>query len=169
MKNAIQAVILGFAIAGAHASVSAEHQVGSSAADESTEIDLLDHDPATNRRLEGIAQRARKLFRKSFSACADKTEGRTGAILECTAEEFKYHDDRMNSAYRRIVEQAEPVDGWREMRRQQRRWLAQVTEDCYWDPFTDGQWQLIEAKSCDLNHTAVRAEELERLASSKAK
>lgn len=102
------------------------------------------------------------MFRDSYNECADTSTGVTGEILDCIAEEFEYQDARLNAIYRNLHDKLPEAQKIR-LRDEQRRWLYEKDEGCKWDASTEGQGQLIDAKSCELNKTVVRAGELENM------
>ncbi|MCL1635731.1 DUF1311 domain-containing protein [Luteimonas sp. SX5] len=100
-------------------------------------------------------------FRNSYDQCAETSHGVTGEILDCIASEFEYQDGRLNEMYRKLLaklsgSQRNSLVG------EQRRWLSKKEQECKWHPETEGQGQLIDAMSCELNLTTARANELHR-------
>ncbi len=100
-------------------------------------------------------------FRQSYLACADASTGATPEILDCIAEEFEYQDSRLDAGYRKLQSMLQEEAAIR-LEKEHGEWIARRDKECAWDPETEGQGQLIDAKSCELNWTSARAAEIER-------
>jgi uncharacterized protein YecT (DUF1311 family) len=105
------------------------------------------------------------VLRASFTKCIDDSGAVDAAMQECIANEFGYHDERLNLAYA-TLKQTLAADKMAELRGVQRNWLRDRDTKCAWDARTEGSAQRLQANYCMMEVTAKRANELEALAHS---
>ncbi|WP_024890162.1 lysozyme inhibitor LprI family protein [Luteimonas huabeiensis] len=99
-------------------------------------------------------------LRPSFQTCLDASGGVTPAMQDCIDEEYGFQDDRLNAAYRALMERT-PGSGRDALRDEQRRWIEQRDAACS-PGERPGQGQILDAGNCEVNATANRAAVLER-------
>lgn len=101
--------------------------------------------------------------RPEYQACVDGTGGETAALQACGDEELAWQDARLNRLYKLVMSKLPEADRTK-LRSAQRVWLKQTDQTCAWDASTQGQGQMLDARSCRLNRTTNRADELQKLA-----
>lgn len=98
--------------------------------------------------------------RPGYKRCIAGANAETPGLLECIDTELAWQDARLNKVYKQAMAQRGAND--RDLLRQaQRAWLKATDTTCHWDPQTQGQGQMLDARSCRLNRTANRADALE--------
>lgn len=102
------------------------------------------------------------VLRASFAKCIDASGAADAAMQECIANEFGYHDERLNQAYAKL-KQTLAANKMAELRGVQRNWLRDRDTDCAWNAKTEGSAQRLQANYCMMEATAKRANELEAL------
>ena len=98
-----------------------------------------------------------------YSACLEQSGGVTVNILNCISTETERQDNRLNKAYKKIMENLSP-DRKKQLRSVQRLWIKYRDANCgfYADP-NGGTIASINSSECFLVETAGRAKELENL------
>lgn len=99
-------------------------------------------------------------LRPSFKACLDASGGITPSMQDCIDEEYGFQDDRLNAAYKALVDRTAPP-GRDALRDEQRRWIKERDTACS-PGERPGQGQILEAGNCEVNATANRALVLEQ-------
>jgi uncharacterized protein YecT (DUF1311 family) len=102
------------------------------------------------------------VLRASFTKCIDDSGAVDAAMQECIANEYGYHDERLNLAYAKL-KQTLAANKMAELRGVQRTWLRNRDTNCAWDANTEGSAQRLQANYCMMEATAKRANELEAL------
>ncbi|WP_429562726.1 lysozyme inhibitor LprI family protein [Paraburkholderia sp. MM6662-R1] len=110
-----------------------------------------------------------KLFSKQLVACMNRANGVTPDRLNCMAAETDAQKKLLTTNYARLMKLTEP-ERKAQLENAQRAWIKWRDANCgfYEDP-ANGTGAEIEASSCLLNTTAVRANELRDLADEKAR
>jgi len=100
---------------------------------------------------------------KIFDTCMDNSGGVTMAMMDCIHEETARQDQRLNVAYKVLMEQLSPERN-SQLRKAQRAWMAFRDANCqlYFDP-EGGSIARVSASDCVRQATESRARELERL------
>lgn len=106
-------------------------------------------------------------LRPAFSVCMQSAGGATPAMQDCIAQEYRHQDDRLNAAYR-SARAALPAAEAKALLDAQRAWIARRDGECTWDAASEGQGQRLAANDCLLRMTALRAAELEAIATGAA-
>ncbi|MFS8463399.1 DUF1311 domain-containing protein [Xanthomonas campestris pv. raphani] len=101
------------------------------------------------------------LLRPSYEECITNAAGATPAMLDCISAEHEYQDARLNMVYKALIAKLDGTEQSK-LRDQQRQWIADRDEKCYYDP-DSGQAGRVDAAECRLDMTASRAAELESL------
>ena len=102
------------------------------------------------------------VLRASFAKCIDDSGAADAVMQECIANEFGYHDERLNLAYAKL-KQTLAANKMVELRGVQRNWMRDRDTKCTWDARTEGSAQRLQANYCMMEATAKRANELEAL------
>ena len=97
------------------------------------------------------------VLRPSFETCVADSEGTTPGMQECMETERIFHEGRINAA----LESLSGGGDGKAIEASQIQWQAGLTDDCGWDPKTEGEAKLVEADYCRMIRTAKRANELE--------
>ena len=99
--------------------------------------------------------------RPTYDACIKETQGHVPDQGDCADAEFKYQDDRLNRAYKTLINGLSGVDK-RSAVDAQRAWLAFFSKDCAAraDRFGSDDAPATEA-ICRMESTAMRAQQLE--------
>lgn len=113
-------------------------------------------------RLSVEAQQASSLFGPDYDICAVKSDGVTVAILQCIEAEYERQDAVLNIRYQKLMRQL-PRERARNLLQIQRGWIREKTMDCTADATAYGQSAVIQQAHCELNKTAIRAEQLRRM------
>ncbi|WFS25954.1 MULTISPECIES: lysozyme inhibitor LprI family protein [Rhizobium] len=116
-----------------------------------TQAQAAENSPEVSNKADGI--------RPSYGSCLESSEGVTLDMRNCASAEYKYQDDRLNTAYRRLRTKLEKNAAAR-LRDEQRGWIAQRDKQCEADK-TSGTSALIVSDDCSVTATARRAAELE--------
>jgi uncharacterized protein YecT (DUF1311 family) len=102
------------------------------------------------------------MLRPSFATCIDAAKANDFEMQACIADEYAYHDDRLNAAYAKL-RRALVADSMANLRNVQRTWLRDRDANCAWDAENEGSAQRLQANYCLMEATAKRADELEAL------
>jgi len=102
---------------------------------------------------------ATPVLRPSYDECISAAAGATPAMQDCIAAEYEYQDGRLNTVYKALMAKL-GEDEQKTLREQQRKWIADRDEKCFYDP-DSGQAGRLDAAECRLDMTANRADELE--------
>ena len=99
-------------------------------------------------------------LRAPYIHCTDRQDNDISASLfQCTADEYKYQDGRLNQVYQRLVNTLDKT-GKQQLRQEERAWLA--IRKIYCDPgVKPDRVAQIKAQTCNVYETAKRATELE--------
>ncbi|MBM9615498.1 DUF1311 domain-containing protein [Desulfobulbus rhabdoformis] len=100
---------------------------------------------------------------QEYSRCMEKAGGVTVDMLNCIAQETKLQDQRLNRAYKRVMQ--EQSEGQKQaLKNAQRAWIRYRDANCqfYADP-DGGSLAGVMASDCLLQTTASRALELEQM------
>lgn len=113
--------------------------------------------------ISGSAMADYSLYSEQFSACMDKSEGVTFAMVDCINEELTIQDARLNSAYKKLGAKLTP-ERKIQLRDVQRIWIRYRDANCAFhaDP-EGGSLARIAGNHCFLQETTLRAQELEQL------
>jgi len=97
-------------------------------------------------------------MRPSYDACISAAAGATPAMQDCMDSEYHYQDGRLNDAYKAAMAKLDETQK-NALRDQQRKWVADRDEKCFYDP-DSGQAGRLDAAECRLEMTTKRADEL---------
>lgn len=103
-------------------------------------------------------------LRPSYVACVKESRGMTDYLQRCGNEEYAHHEAKFRTAVAKIMDSPDSVEKDRIMD-DLAAWWEQTNKHCAWDPQTEGQGQMLDAQSCQLNRVANHAVELEAIAS----
>ncbi|UKE78122.1 lysozyme inhibitor LprI family protein [Xanthomonas graminis] len=98
------------------------------------------------------------VLRPSYDACISAAAGVTPTMQDCIDTEYEYQDGRLNTVYKALMAKLGDAEK-NALREQQRTWIAQRDEKCFYDP-DSGQAGRVDAAECRLDMTAKRADEL---------
>ncbi|WP_231104371.1 lysozyme inhibitor LprI family protein [Xanthomonas graminis] len=98
------------------------------------------------------------VLRPSYDACISAAAGVTPTMQDCIDTEYEYQDGRLNTVYKALMAKLGDAEK-NALREQQRTWIAQRDEKCFYDP-DSGQAGRVDAAECRLDMTAKRAGEL---------
>ncbi|WP_230950577.1 lysozyme inhibitor LprI family protein [Xanthomonas translucens] len=98
------------------------------------------------------------VLRPSYDACISAAAGVTPTMQDCIDTEYAYQDDRLNTVYKALMAKLGDAEK-HTLREQQRIWIAERDEKCFYDP-DSGQAGRVDAAECRLDMTAKRADEL---------
>lgn len=98
-------------------------------------------------------------LRPSYDQCLEASQGVTLAMNNCIGLEYDFQDKRLNTAYK-ALRQSMPEAQRIALRDQERAWIVDRDKACA-PPSDGGTADMLGANECRLNHTAVRAAELE--------
>ncbi|PPU68064.1 DUF1311 domain-containing protein [Xanthomonas pisi] len=76
-------------------------------------------------------------------------------MQDCIATEHEYQDAKLNKVYKALIKRLGDEEKIK-LRDQQRQWIADRDEKCFYDP-DSGQAGLVDAAQCRLEMTAHRA------------
>ena len=100
-------------------------------------------------------------------ACAEEPgeptescDGSTAEMVACANKKIAYWDKRLNAAYKKALEIAQPAQR-EQLRVAQRLWLEYRHANCLYYDMGEGTIARIEAADCMLTMTHSRASELE--------
>ena len=100
-------------------------------------------------------------YSKEHSECVKKSDGGDFSLIDCNTSEWIKQDKRLNTTYKKLLTQ---LKGKRknDLKEAQKLWLKYTNANCtfYYDP-DGGTLARLEASSCDLEATVLRANELE--------
>jgi uncharacterized protein YecT (DUF1311 family) len=99
------------------------------------------------------------VLRPSYDACISAAAGVTPTMQDCIDTEYAYQDGRLNTVYKALMAKLGDAEK-NALREQQRKWIADRDEKCFYDP-DSGQAGRVDAAECRLDMTAKRADELE--------
>ncbi|MFC3658068.1 lysozyme inhibitor LprI family protein [Xanthomonas hyacinthi] len=99
------------------------------------------------------------VLRPSYDACISAAAGVTPTMQDCIETEYAYQDGRLNTVYKALMAKLGDAEK-NALREQQRKWIADRDEKCFYDP-DSGQAGRVDAAECRLDMTAKRADELE--------
>lgn len=99
------------------------------------------------------------MLRPSYDACISAAAGVTPTMQDCIETEYTYQDGRLNTVYKALMAKLGDEEK-NALRDQQRKWIAERDEKCFYDP-DSGQAGRVDAAECRLDMTAKRADELE--------
>lgn len=99
------------------------------------------------------------MLRPSYDACISAAAGVTPTMQDCIDTEYAYQDGRLNTVYKALMAKLGDAEK-NALRDQQRKWIADRDEKCFYDP-DSGQAGRVDAAECRLDMTAKRADELE--------
>ncbi|KLD70577.1 lysozyme inhibitor LprI family protein [Xanthomonas pisi] len=94
-------------------------------------------------------------LRPSYDDCITAAAGATPAMQDCIATEHEYQDAKLNKVYKALIKRLGDEEKIK-LRDQQRQWIADRDEKCFYDP-DSGQAGLVDAAQCRLEMTAHRA------------
>ena len=94
----------------------------------------------------------------------DKSEGIDPRMLDCIQKEIKLQDNRLNKAYKNLIDSLNP-ERKKQLQEAQRLWIRFRDINCsfYYDPKEGGTLDRLSANDCFMTMTANRAKELEIL------
>lgn len=115
-----------------------------------------------DKKLSIEASRASALLGNDYLACAENSGGVTEKIIDCLDSEYKRQDEYLNEIYRDLMALLPDADKDSLLARQ-REWIREKQSDCTDKTSSGGQAALIEQISCELNKTAIRANELAKI------
>jgi uncharacterized protein YecT (DUF1311 family) len=102
-------------------------------------------------------------FSPDYQRCLDRSGGVTVAIRQCSADELRYQDQRLNRYYQRLMARLSPAQK-KELRNAQRLWIRYRDANCgFYVGLTGGTMDLVMADDCRVEMTARRATELRDL------
>lgn len=103
-------------------------------------------------------------YTATYDKCMDRSGGVTSAMLDCGYAETKIQDTKLNKAYKNATKTLEPKKQ-AELKEVQRQWVKYRDAKCgFYYGITGGTIDSLNASSCVLEMTAVRAQELEDIA-----
>jgi len=99
-------------------------------------------------------------FTKEYDACIEKSGGITSEMLNCNESEFARQDKALNANYKLALKVVSAERG-KKILAAQRAWIKFRDANCdsYYD-IDGGTASTLNASSCRLNTTAMRASEL---------
>jgi len=99
-------------------------------------------------------------LRPSYASCTDHRDDEAPpAAVECTAEEYKYQDERLNKVYKHLMTSLDKARQ-EQLRQEERAWLE--IRKGYCDTGSSAnKVALLKSKDCNVYETAKRATELE--------
>ena len=105
---------------------------------------------------------------KQFSQCMESSNGVTINMIECIDAETKRQDQRINKAYKIIMDQLSP-ERKKQLQQAQRAWINYRDANCqfYFDP-DGGSLARVIANDCFMSATATRSKELEAMSGQSA-
>jgi len=100
----------------------------------------------------------------SYDSCMEKSEGVTSKMLDCTGEEFRRQDARLNTAYRRAMSSFSS-ENREALKEAQRAWIKYRDTSCSLLQGVEGGGTLatVAEADCILGITAERARWIESL------
>src|SRR3954447_5227459 len=99
----------------------------------------------------------------TYDTCMDQSGGVTLAMLNCTADEQRRQDVRLNQAYQRVRDASRP-ERKQKLREAERAWIADRDASCsLLAEFQGGTMASLSVSGCFLHRTAERAKWLEEL------
>lgn len=102
-------------------------------------------------------------YSREFDACMDKAGGETAASRDCTGDELKKQDQRLNAAYGVLTKSADE-DVVHKLKAAQRSWIQFRDSQCELSgAVAGGTLAALVVDSCHLKFTEQRAGELEKL------
>ncbi|USQ95012.1 lysozyme inhibitor LprI family protein [Caulobacter sp. RL271] len=114
--------------------------------------------------LTGGAQAAEPTYSPAYDRCLAAPSGQsTAGMIGCVGAELKGQDARLNRAYQAAQKRMSLPRQKTALTKAQRAWIAFRDADCA--SLYDQDWgtlSRVEANSCVLEHTARRADALER-------
>jgi uncharacterized protein YecT (DUF1311 family) len=113
-------------------------------------------------KLSFEAREASSLFGPEYDTCVANNDGVTVAILQCIEVEYERQDAVLNIRYEKLMRQL-PRAQARNLLQLQRGWIREKIMDCKADATAYGQSAVIQQSHCELNKTAIRAEQLRRM------
>ncbi|MCD9030244.1 lysozyme inhibitor LprI family protein [Luteimonas sp. Y-2-2-4F] len=120
----------------------------------------IQEEAATDTASSGLVDIGSGDLRPSFKSCLDASGGVTPSMQDCIDEEYGFQDDRLNAAYKALMDRTAP-SGRDALRDEQRRWIKERDTACS-PGERPGQGQILEAGNCEVNATANRALVLEQ-------
>lgn len=101
-------------------------------------------------------------LRAQYETCAAASGGVTPAIQACMDEEFRWQQARLRNAWKTIADGPDSIYK-DELADEQDAYMRDTDRYCRFDPTTQGQGQMLDARSCRINRYANRADALEKL------
>lgn len=98
-------------------------------------------------------------FQPSYTACINNSGGATFELQKCMDEEYRYHKQRVQLSFAKIIDRPDSVSKDQLMDKVA-NWWSDTEKYCTWDPKTEGQAQMLDAESCGLNRIANLADQL---------
>ena len=96
-------------------------------------------------------------FSQAYDTCMDKSGGITNAMLDCSAEEQRRQDARLNQAYKKVMDASGP-ERKQKLREVERAWIAYRDTSCsLLAEFQGGTVASLAVSDCVLQRTAERA------------
>jgi uncharacterized protein YecT (DUF1311 family) len=109
-------------------------------------------------------QAAEPTYSPAYDRCLAAPAGQsTAGMIGCINGELKVQDGRLNRAYQAALKRLDLPRQKAALTKAQRAWIAFRDADC--SSLHDADWgsiSRVEANSCVLDHTARRADDLER-------
>ena len=121
--------------------------------------------PTTSESAQA-AEDQRIHIRASLQPCIDSADANTWNVRDCYVAETKYHDSRLNTAYKLLMAKLD-ADSRITLRDDERKWIKHRDAQCATGADA-GQQEILEGYECSMTETAKRATELElRLSNAK--
>jgi len=102
---------------------------------------------------------------KDYDRCLESEDGKTTiGMLQCIETEMTLQDARLNKAYKKVMAGLE-APGKKALQEAQRQWIKYRDADCAFHRSLEegGSLAQVEEASCNLEQTAIRAGQLERV------
>lgn len=102
-------------------------------------------------------------YSRQYELCMDRSGGATMPMVDCTWEENKRQDRKLNELYKKLMVSL-PPEKQKELKQVQLAWIKYKDLNCdfYYDRYS-GSSTHINASSCYLETTASRVKDLEWL------
>ncbi|SMQ94993.1 lysozyme inhibitor LprI family protein [Xanthomonas fragariae] len=128
---------------------------------------VREQDKLLEKALNGETQQQRGELAKSvqlrfsYRQCVKNSDAVMPVLMNCNNEEYEYQDARLNKVYHRLLSKL-PADEKVALKQEERDWIKQRDALCQSNgSLGGGQAEELEDRSCELNATAKRADELE--------
>jgi uncharacterized protein YecT (DUF1311 family) len=106
-----------------------------------------------------VGSSAFKAAQSEYDACIEQSGGNFPSMIECSQEDARAQDDRLNAAYKLAMTRAEDKEA---LRLRQRDWIKERDEECAIES-DSGQVGELNHIECIREKTAARADALEAM------